>query len=153
MTSNQPWWLTMPPAELAARILSYFSYQPQEEQSAIDRIAAWCETGSYVGNRSWLRGSSKTDWSGVQSGQEQFEDPAMRAVAEAIQVLEHEGLLMRSSRIKNSGGHIFGGSWVGLTRLGGHALQTNTVRQHLGLSDAPPTANPGGGGTYEPPAL
>jgi hypothetical protein len=32
------------------------------------------------------------------------------------------------------------GSEVGLTRLGMQALQTNTVRQHLGLSDAPPTA-------------
>src|ERR1700730_5775455 len=29
---------------------------------------------------------------------------------------------------------------VELTRLGMHALATNTVRQHLGLSDAPPTA-------------
>ena len=32
------------------------------------------------------------------------------------------------------------GSYIGLTRLGMHALQTNTVRQHLGLSDATPTA-------------
>jgi hypothetical protein len=63
----------------------------------------------------------------------------MRAVAEAMQVLEHAGLLLRSSRIIRSGGSTFGGSWVGLTRLGGHALQTNTVRQHLGLSDIPPT--------------
>jgi hypothetical protein len=140
MTSNQPWWLTMPPAELAAAILPHFSYQPDEEQSAIERIASWCATGSDVVKRNWLKGSPKTGWSGVQSGREQFEDPDMRAVAEAIQVLEHAGLLMRSSRITKSGGSTFGGSWVGLTRLGGHALQTNTVRQHLGLSDAPPTA-------------
>jgi hypothetical protein len=140
MNNAQPWWLAMPPAELAAVILPHFSYQPAEEQSAIERVASWCETGSDVVKRNWLKGSAKTDWSGVQSGREQFEDPAMRAVTEAIQVLEHAGLLMRASRITKSGGNTFGGSWVGLTRLGGHALQTNTVRQHLGLSDAPPTA-------------
>jgi hypothetical protein len=33
-----------------------------------------------------------------------------------------------------------GGSYWGLTRLGMYALQTNTVREHLGLSDAPPTS-------------
>jgi hypothetical protein len=60
-----------------------------------------------------------------------FDDPDCAAIAEALQVLEHAGLLM-----ERSGEYTF----VGLTRLGRHALQTNTVRQHLGLSDAPPTA-------------
>jgi hypothetical protein len=61
----------------------------------------------------------------------QFEDPDVRAVAEAIQVLEHSRLLMRSPGDR---------AHVGLTRLGMHALATNTVRQHLGLGDAQPTA-------------
>ena len=51
----------------------------------------------------------------------------MRAVAEAIQVLERACLLMRSH------GEY---SYIGLTRLGQYALSTNTVRQHLGIGDA-----------------
>jgi hypothetical protein len=44
--------------------------------------------------------------------------------------LEHARLLTRS----------FGGNgpYLGLTRLGMHAVRTNTVRQHLGLGDASP---------------
>lgn len=62
-----------------------------------------------------------------------FKDPDFRVVAEAIQVLERAGLLMRA---------IYGDASpdVGLTRLGEHALQTHTVRQHLGFGGAPPTA-------------
>jgi hypothetical protein len=59
-----------------------------------------------------------------------FERPDQRAVAEAMQVLEHACLLIRTNDEKG---------YVGLTRLGYHALATNTVRQHLGLSDATPT--------------
>lgn len=60
---------------------------------------------------------------------EVFENPDVRAVAEAMQVLECSRLLMRSP-----GEH----AHVGLTRLGIHALQTHTVRQHLGLGESPP---------------
>jgi len=88
-------------------------------------IISWCRTGSY----------SKPQWFYVLNGKKQFEDPDTRAVAEAIHALEHAGLLMRA---------VEGGSstvvFVGLTRLGWHAHQTNTVRQHLGLGDTPPTA-------------
>ena len=63
----------------------------------------------------------------------EFDDPDYRAAAEAMQILESTRLLMRSVEIRSST-HLY----VGLTRLGWHALQTNTVRQHLGLSGAPP---------------
>jgi len=58
---------------------------------------------------------------------EVFKNPDYRAVAEAILVLEHANSLMHW------------GDFVGLTRLGMHALQTNTVRQRLGLA-APPAS-------------
>jgi hypothetical protein len=47
----------------------------------------------------------------------------------AIQVLEYARLLMRADQ----GAHQCA---LGLTRLGMHALATNTVRQHLGIGDA-----------------
>jgi hypothetical protein len=146
MNNPQPWWLTMPPAELAATILPLFGYQPYEEHMAMANIVTWCKTGR-GGELGFLELI-------VRTGREQFDDPDMRAVAEAIQVLEHAGLLMRSARFESRysspsrrGGSIFGrrltaasfggGFFVGLTRLGLHALQTNTVRQHLGLSARP----------------
>jgi hypothetical protein len=61
-----------------------------------------------------------------------FEDPDLCAIAEAMQVLEHASLLRELADGEQG--------FVGLTRLGMQALQTNTVRQHLGLSDTPPTA-------------
>jgi hypothetical protein len=61
-----------------------------------------------------------------------FEDADFRAAAEAMHALERAGLLMRTFPDG-------GGSYIGLTRQGMHALQTNTVRTHLGLSGAPPT--------------
>jgi hypothetical protein len=125
MTSSQPWWLTMPPAEVAATIVPFFSHQTSDEQLAIEKIVAWCKTGKDKAR--WLHGN----------GREQFDDPDYRAIAEAMQVLEHAGLLMRSSRLRRSE-QSSGGFWVGLTRLGMHAIATNTVRQHLGLGDAPP---------------
>jgi hypothetical protein len=108
-------WLALPPAELAAVILPYFSSKPRQEETAARRSIVV-----------WLTGRR------AQSGIVDAFNPDERPVAEAIQVLEHASLLMRDI----SGG----GSNIGLTRLGSHALQTNTVRQHLGLSDAPPTA-------------
>jgi hypothetical protein len=63
-----------------------------------------------------------------------FEDPDNNAVAEAMQVLEREGLLRRLCVPK------FAENYVGISRLGVRALQTNTVRRHLGLGDTPPTA-------------
>jgi hypothetical protein len=128
MTSNQPWWLTWPVAEVAAAILPLFSYHASAvETRMMAGIVSWFSTGSYS-----LPGSYSA---GIPPNQ--FERPDWRAVAEAMQVLEHAGLLMRGQ------GHA-DYLYVGLTRLGWHALQTNTVRQHLGLSDTPPTAWPDG---------
>jgi hypothetical protein len=56
MTSNQPWWLTMLPAEPAATILPLFSYEPYEEHTAMANIATWCKTGSFS-LRQWPSGS------------------------------------------------------------------------------------------------
>jgi hypothetical protein len=124
MTSNQPWWLTWPPAEVAATILPLFSHSSNvQEMRAITAIVSWSKTGSYV---------LPNMWGGKDDREAQFDDPHNRSIAEGVQVLEHAGLLMRSF----SSDH---GSFVGLTRLGMHALQTNAVRQHLGLSDTPPT--------------
>jgi hypothetical protein len=118
MTSNQPWWLTVPPAELAARIVPWFpSRKTLIEERVMTSIASWLKTGS-----------DREDRSHTEHDSAAFKDPDVRAVAEAIQVLEHASLLMRAA------------GNVGLTRLGIYALATNTVRQHLGLSDAPPTA-------------
>jgi hypothetical protein len=113
MTSNQPWWLTWPVAEVAAAILPLFS-QRVYQQETISRysVVNWCETGSYE----------------PRSVNGPLDDPDHRAVTEAMQMLEHASLLVR-----------VGESSIGLTRLGTHALQTNTVRQYLGLSDFPPT--------------
>jgi hypothetical protein len=55
-----------------------------------------------------------------------------------MQLLERAGLLMKALSINTSPSF-----YVGLTRLGWQALQTDTVRQHLGLSEAAP-----GGGTH-----
>jgi hypothetical protein len=63
---------------------------------------------------------------------DQFTDPDCGVVAEAIQALEHAGLLMRA--VSGDTAEFD----VGLTRLGRRALATDTVRQHLGLSDTPP---------------
>jgi hypothetical protein len=52
----------------------------------------------------------------------EFENPDFRATVEAIQVLEHAGLVLRGFLEPN---------FLGLSRLGHHALATNTVRQHL----------------------
>lgn len=61
-----------------------------------------------------------------------FGDPDCRSIAEAIRVLEHADLVMRlTSNVKSPE--------IGLTRRRLHAQGTNTERQHLGLSDAPPT--------------
>jgi hypothetical protein len=135
MTSDQPWWLTMPPAELAATILPLFSKAPyMREQTTIHGIIAWCKTGSY--KEPALRGFVSLGW---------FTDPDVCAVAEAIQVLEHAGLLRRAvikdvaRSLMSSGGTVTVVD-IGLTRLGRHALQANTVRQHLGLGDTTPPA-------------
>jgi hypothetical protein len=125
MNDDQRWWLTMPPAELAAVILPFFSsWEPQREFGARRKILAW------------LSGVGPTGLAGFfVSNIRVFNDPDERAVGEAIQHLEHACLLMREI---DDGDHTT--CYVGITRLGMHALQTNTVRQHLGLSNAPPTA-------------
>jgi hypothetical protein len=121
MTNPQPWWLTWPPAEVAAAILPLFSSSRSAAASGVVvAIVKWCKTGSY---------RAPGGFSSTNVGKP-FKDPDCGAIAEAIQVLEHAGLLMKG-----------GGDWdpIGLTRLGKHVLQTNTVRQHIGLGDAPPT--------------
>jgi hypothetical protein len=119
MTSNQPWWLTLPVEEVAATILQCFSRRTHEsERDATKAIVSWFRTGSYSAYRS------------NPSAVDIYKDPDYQAVAEAIQALEHAGLLIKTVT-QNS-------TLIGLTRRGMHALQTNTVRQHLGLSDAPP---------------
>jgi hypothetical protein len=127
MTSNQPWWLAMPPAELAATILPLFSDQVRSVDEAMEAIVNWCRTGSF--------GVSPTKWFTVmKSGGRAFEDPDFGAIAEAMQVLEHAGLLVRALEARDVSYFK-----VGLTRLGWHTVRTNTVRQHLGLSDATST--------------
>ena len=117
MTNPPPWWLTWPVDEVAAAILPWFaSSAPEYEGFALKHIVMWMSgSGGPVS----------------YSPDAPFKDPDVGAVNEAMQVLEHARLLMRSPGER---GHI------GLTRLGMQALQTNTVRQHLGLTDPPPTA-------------
>jgi hypothetical protein len=117
-------WLAMPPAELAAVILPWFvSGTPEDEGFTTKKIVNWLTTGSDS-----PRGLLGYTW----HPREAFANPDVHAVVEAIQVLEHACLLVRSAGSDHT--------YIGLTRLGRHALQSNTVRQHLGLSDAPPTA-------------
>jgi hypothetical protein len=126
MNNPQPWWLTMPPAELAATIVPLFSsFMHVGEHEAMTRIVSWFRTGT----------PTRADFP-VRSGGfcPEFDEPDYRAVAEAMQVLESTRLLMRAVKLSQFP------LKVGLTRLGWHALQTNTVRQHLGLGDTPPTA-------------
>jgi hypothetical protein len=109
MTIDQPWWLTRPVAEVAAAILPLFPYPTCAEEAAMIRdILAWGQPGREF------------------PGLKRFDDPDARAMLEAIQVLDHAGLLMRTVVNRQ------GAAWtqIGLTRLGMYALQTNTVRQH-----------------------
>jgi hypothetical protein len=123
MNNPPPWWLTWPVAEVAAAILPLFASAPYlGEETAMKGIVAWFKTGSYRAPSMYR-----------QTARPRFEDPDMRAVAEAIQVLEHSLLLIRADQGEHE-------SALGLTRLGMHALQTNTVRQRLGLGDTPPTS-------------
>jgi hypothetical protein len=116
MAGNYPWWLAWPPAEVAVVILPWFS---SRETLIEERVMRSIATSLKTGSDRDAPGHTVNDSA-------PFEDPDVRAVAEAIQVLEHASLLMRAN------------GNVGLTRLGMHALQTNTVRQHLGLGDTPP---------------
>jgi len=106
------------PAVVAAVILPLFPSPRQAERWVTASIVNWFKTGEYCVHR-----FPRPD------------DPDCVVIEEAIQVLEHALLVIR---------HLTGGEHasyeIGLTRLGVHAVQTNTVRQHLGLSDAPPTA-------------
>jgi hypothetical protein len=138
MNSPQPWWLTWSVAEVAAAILPLFSYPPiapyRAEMGAMKAIVTWCRTGALPAEMSH---SDRRK----QDGERQFEDPDIRAIAEAVQVLERAGLLMRAVQTSGGkGGSAYEASWVyvGLTRLGWHAVQTNGARRHLGLSDNPP---------------
>jgi hypothetical protein len=73
MTSDQSWWLTMPPAELAARILPWFpSRKTLIEERVMTSIVTWLKTGSGREARSHAEHDSAP-----------FKDPDVRAVAEA----------------------------------------------------------------------
>jgi hypothetical protein len=134
MNNPQPWWLTWPVAEVAAVILPLFARQvpathPKFHQNlddVMESIVNWFRTGDF----SPRRPRAFARWPAGRT----FQDPDFGAVAEAMQVLEHAGLLMRALEVQD-----YSYFQVGLTRLGWNALQTNTVRQHLGLSDTPPT--------------
>jgi hypothetical protein len=82
----------MPVAEVAATILPYFSSRTNMlKSSATHDIVSWCRTGAYSKSLT-TPGDLKL-----------FEDPDYRAVAEAIQALEHAGLLIQTTG-GNSGG-------------------------------------------------
>ena len=131
MNNPQPWWLTWPVAEVAAAILPYFSSASHvEEDRAMNDIISWWKTGQY--RQDFLRATA--GWISSDANT-RFQNPDVCATAEAMQILEHAGLLRRAIV-----GQDYTDVVVGLTRLGHHALQSNTVRQHLGLSDAPPTS-------------
>jgi hypothetical protein len=126
MNNPEPWWLTWPVAEVAAAILPFLSSTPcQNERVAIASIISWWKTGEYQGKVDYTRPI-------------RFTDPDTRAVAEAIQVLERAGLVMRDLVLKAANPSVR--FEIGLTRLGVHAIETNTVRENLGLGDAPPAA-------------
>jgi hypothetical protein len=121
MNSPAPWWFTMSSEEVAATILPLFSapeFSPcRDEDRVLEDVVAWCRTGQFA--------ESKFFRIGV--GMRRFTDPDVRAINEAIQVLEQARLIVR---------YISAGDtttcYLGLTRRGMHALQSNTVRQLLG---------------------
>ncbi|OBK52829.1 hypothetical protein [Mycobacterium sp. 1081908.1] len=117
MNDPRPWWLTWQVAEVAAAILPWFGANPPEYEGFVMRQIV-----------QWIQGAKNRPV--MYKPTDPFTDPDIGAVAEAIQVLEHAGLLMRSPGER---GH------VGLTRRGKHALETRTVRRHLGLEAAAPT--------------
>ena len=71
MNNPQPWWLTWPVAEVAAAILPWFSANPPEYEGFVMRHIV-----------QWMQGSDSRSASHRPSVQ--FEDPDVRAVAEAI---------------------------------------------------------------------
>jgi hypothetical protein len=77
----------MPPAEAAAAILPWFSsHKALIDERVMTSIAGWLKTGSDREARSHTEHDSAA-----------FKDPDVRAVAEAIQVLEHASLLIAGS--------------------------------------------------------
>ena len=129
MNNPQPWWLTWPVVEVAATIFPLFShleFSPcRDEDLVLYDIVAWCRTGRLPESKLFR----------ALPGKKRFTDPDFRAINEAIQVLEHARLIVQYV----SGGDVTS-CYLGLTRQGTHVLATNTVRQHLGLRDATPTA-------------
>jgi hypothetical protein len=122
MTGSPPWWISISPEELAATILPLFSY-PQlsphvYEGFAIYNIAVWCRTGRWAEPKFIYRQGNP------------YTDPDLRPIAEAIQVLEQHRLLMRFVAGDSATVSV---PVLGLTRRGMHALEANTVRQHIGL--------------------
>jgi hypothetical protein len=126
MTNAQPWWLTMSPEELAVHVLPFLSTAPYcNETMAMRDIVSYWWTGAPAGPPKMFS---------VINSHDRSQNPDIRAVAEAVQVLEHARLIMRLV----SGD--YSDNDIGLTRLGMHALSTNTVRQHVGLGDPEPKA-------------
>jgi hypothetical protein len=127
MNKPQPWWLTWPIAEVAATILAPLSHKVREEYDAMETIVNWFRTGVF-------RAPPPKPFRAGIWGSRVLEDPDFRAAAEAMQVLERAGLLIRVLQVSDSSSFL-----VGITRLGMHADQTNTVREHLGLPAHAPT--------------
>jgi hypothetical protein len=117
VNAPQPWWVTQPVAEVAAAILPLFTPSATSEHHAVKAIVGWLRTGTY---------KAPMAAGGARQLTAMFEEPDHRSVAEAIQALEHAALIMRVIDTA-------GGSNVGLTRRGMHALATGTARHHLGL--------------------
>jgi hypothetical protein len=119
MTQPPPWWLTMPPEELAAVILPLFpSSMQKDERWVMAGIVNWFKTGENVVHRF-----------------PRWDDPDRIALAEAMQVLEQARLIIRILDLGDKST-----STVVLTRLGTQVVRANAVRQHLGLGEKPPTA-------------
>jgi hypothetical protein len=106
--------LAMPVAELAVQIFSFWDSDKAPRLSLQD--------GDYLPNviASWLAGTRP---SAMYSAGSPFKSPLDRAIAEAIQALEHAGLLIRT----------FGttGSRVHLTRRGERALANGDSARYL----------------------
>jgi hypothetical protein len=99
--------LALPVAELAALILPLWA---ASADFPVERL----QQGDYVPNQiaSWLAGSKPT---GGYTSKNPFAHPLDRPITEAIQALEHAGLLVRTFSAER-------GSNLHLTRLGEQAI-------------------------------
>jgi hypothetical protein len=128
MTSPEPWWITWPVEEVAATILPLCSGELRDEDEFVRAVRHWMLTGEFTPQPVKLFSTST-----ITTIERGFGNPEIRAIAEAMQVLEHARLLIRVLAVTDNSYRR-----IALTRRGMQALQTNTVRQHLGLCETPP---------------